>query len=73
MRLFDFLEELKASAQAITGEENPEIIFAGTINKNEIVGGIYDGMFETDDGRAVIDVDFDHADQVLGEDEEDEE
>ena len=56
MKLSELLEMIRKDVQKLTGEENPEVIFASTINDDEIVGGEYDGVFQLDDGTVVIDI-----------------
>ena len=56
MKLNELLEMIRSDAQRISGEENPEVIFASTVNDDEIVGGEYNGAFQLEDGRVVIDI-----------------
>lgn len=56
MKLNELLEMIRNDAQRISGEENPEVIFASTINANENIGGEYDGVFQLEDGRVVVDI-----------------
>ena len=56
MKLNELLEMIRNDAQQISGEENPEVIFASTINDDEIVGGEYNGAYQLEDGRVVIDI-----------------
>ena len=56
MKLNELLEMIRNDAQWISGEENPEVIFASTINANENIGGEYDGVFQLEDGRVVVDI-----------------
>ena len=56
MKLNELLEMIRNDAQQISGEENPEVVFASTINANENIGGEYDGVFQLEDGRVVVDI-----------------
>ena len=56
MKLNELLEMIRNDAQQISREENPEVIFASTINANENIGGEYDGVFQLEDGRVVVDI-----------------
>ena len=71
MKLNELLKMIQNDVQKLTGEENPEVIFASTINDDEIVGGEYDGVFQLDDGTVVIDIMHEEEYKEDDEDEED--
>lgn len=71
MKLNELLKMIQNDVQKLTGEENPEVIFASTINDGEIVGGEYDGVFQLDDGTVVIDIMHEEEYKEDDEDEED--
>lgn len=71
MKLNELLKMIQNDVQKLTGEENPEVIFASTINDDEIVGGEYDGVFQLDDGTVVIDIMHEEEYEEDDEDEED--
>lgn len=71
MKLNELLKMIQNDVQKLTGEENPEVIFASTINDDEIVGGEYDGVFQLDDGTVVIDIVHEEEYDEDNEDEED--
>ena len=71
MKLNELLRMIQNDVQKLTGEENPEVIFASTINDGEIVGGEYDGVFQLDDGTVVIDIMHEEEYEEDDEDEED--
>ena len=71
MKLNELLRMIQNDVQKLTGEENPEVIFASTINDGEIVGGEYDGVFQLDDGTVVIDIMHEEEYKEDDEDEED--
>lgn len=71
MKLNELLKMIQNDVQKLTGEENPEVIFASTINDDEIVGGEYDGVFQLDDGTVVIDIMHEEEYEEDDEDKED--